>query len=161
RAMVDSPGRVFWPARDEDALRSLRKAPARTLYHCLVNLDAFEDVRARAAEIVSDAFAGSAQRAGPPWIARFDYDSDGLERRLFEIARTRALERRTLEAKSMPDIEIRTLLHELAPTALIEGSLLERASNASNAHTPVGALLLRLYLDAIGHGVSSRHHGNL
>jgi heme oxygenase-like protein len=53
------------------------------------------------------------------------------------------------------------MLTQLAPAALVDGAWLQGAASPARFHTPVSALLFRIYRDELGAGVPRQHHGNV
>lgn len=53
------------------------------------------------------------------------------------------------------------LLTQLAPAALVDGAWLQGVAAPDCFHTPISALLFRIYRDELGAGVPHQHHGNV
>lgn len=53
------------------------------------------------------------------------------------------------------------LLTQLSPAAVVDGAWLMGAAAPGHSHTPVSALLFRIYRDELGAGVAYQHHGNV
>jgi hypothetical protein len=141
--------------RDAAIARGLSPATQlddRTLFHYALNSDEFPELLPTMRSWV-DAHLEPAPS-----------DEGGFEALVSDLHALRR--RRVAEATSLAAVArdasldtCRHVLRQYAPTALVDGCILQYAVGISINHTAFGSRVLRLYSREVGDGVTSRHHG--
>ena len=170
RATLASP--AILPSRDGVRLvtgESTVSTPVtcvRELYHQLLNLEKYPQVRASAKAFCNSWLARSIQGIDKDDNALpfRDYSHQAL-RTWFESRATAQVQsyavhaRGDKEEKSRDDVIDEAL--QICPMILIDGAWLQRWGNAGLVETPTGALLYKILSDEIGNGDCALNHPNI
>lgn len=138
------------------------------LYHHLLGRSREPRTVALARAQVVRVLAKVRRSVTPAWLARqglWPYSAE----RLFKWVDARLHEQvfvgKDDEGSGLLDVISREdavwLLTQLSPSAVVDGAWLMGATAPGRSHTPVSALLFRIYRDELGAGVSHQHHGNV
>lgn len=136
----------------------------RDLYHQLLNLEQYPQVRHSAAAFCNRWLARSARGVFKDDNALpFDDYSHQALRAWFEMRAAVQVQSYTADSvdseKSREDVIDEAL--QLCPMILIDGAWLQRWGNAGLVETPIGALLYKILSDEIGNGDTALNHPNI
>ncbi|HJO27032.1 MAG TPA: iron-containing redox enzyme family protein [Planctomycetota bacterium] len=152
------PDRLECDAQHDDALST------RSLYHQLVNIETFPEVRPRVAEHVRTwlAVAGSDMENGERPIPSLSYDPRALEEWVFTKHRAQVEQYQPLAGEPSQSKESFILATtQVAPLLFVDGSWLQGHLGPGVIHTAIGRKLFGIFYEEIGGGDSEAHHANI
>jgi hypothetical protein len=136
----------------------------RSLYHQLVNIELFPEVRPRVAEHVRGwlAVAGSDMESGERPIPSLGYDPRVLEAWMFAKHREQVDQYQPLLGEPSQSKEAFILTTtKAAPLLFVDGAWLQGHLGPGVIHTSVGRKLFGIFYEEIGAGDPEAHHANL
>ena len=146
-------------------LRQYAELTERELFYYLLNMDEFPAVGPRAQQLVQDylqqAQALLADSAALPKLMQaFDYTPVAFAERM-DMLHQQQLAVNEHETAELTEKQLRYVLKQYAPSALLDGCWLQNISIAPSNHTAIVTRLFHIYADKIGNGDTAKHHGNL
>ena len=144
--------------------RRTRTIDARDLYHRLLNVDRYSEVRSEALDYANTWLARSSSSSirGDKALPFANYSHEQL-RAWFE---TKALAQAQSYCSNTDDIEktrneVIDEALQLSPMILIDGAWLQRWGNVGLVDSKIGALFYKIFSDEIGNGDTSLNHPNI
>jgi|GEM_PF-282650 hypothetical protein len=156
---------VYFGRQAQEQLRQYADLPERELFYYLINLDEFPTVGPRAQNLVQ-GYLQQAQallaepQALPQHLQTFDYTPVVFAERMQELHQ-RQLATQAPYTAYLTDKQLRYVLKQYTPSALLDGCWLQNISIAATNHTEIATRLFHIYADKIGNGDTAKHSGNL
>ena len=146
-------------------LQQTEELSERELFYYLLNIDEFPAVGPRAQQLVQNYLARAQALladgvALPQKLQAFDYTPTAFAQRLEEMHQQQLSGQMPL-VSDLTEKQLRYVLKQYAPSALLDGCWLQNISIAPNNHTPIVTRLFHIYADKIGNGDTAKHNGNL
>ncbi len=146
-------------------LQQYAELPERELFYYLLNMDEFPAVGPRALQLVQKCLQQvqtllADPLAVPQRLQPFDYTPAAFAERMVEMHQQQ-LSSQTPLISDLTEKQLRYVLKQYAPSALLDGCWLQNISIAPTNHTPIVTRLFHIYADKIGNGDTAKHNGNL
>jgi hypothetical protein len=149
---------------DTESMRRYAQKPLGDIYHYLLNVEDYPDVRPFARQFATLwlAKAGRGLHKGNLPIPFEPYRHQALDAWL-DAQSSRQIDSYQHSdgppAQTKEDLIDSTI--QLAPMIFIDGAWIQHASNASSSHTRIGSKLFHIYIDEVGNGDVEMNHPNV